>query len=52
MEVVSSFKYFGSDFSKNGGPQNYVKIKFCEGIKTFCAMKIMVRVKSVRLEVK
>ena len=47
MEVVSSFKYFGSCFSGDGGPQEDTKVKVTERLKTSGALKMTLYVKSV-----
>ena len=49
MEVESYFEYLGSSFSKDGGPQEGVKLRVDEGLKTFRAMKIVLK---VRMDVK
>ena len=47
MEVVSSFKYLGSCFSKDEGPHEDVKMTVGEGLKTFGALNMMFTVRSV-----
>ena len=39
MEVESSLKCLGSCFGKDGGPQEDVKMRVCEGRKTFGELK-------------
>ena len=48
----SSFHSLGSCFSKDGGPQEYVKMRLGERLKTFGAMKMMFGVRSGRLGVR
>ena len=43
MEVVSSFKYLGSCFSKDGGAHKDIKMRAGERQKTFAAMKMLYR---------
>ena len=45
MEVESSFEYLGSSLSKDGGPQEDVKLRVDGELKTFRAIKIMVNVR-------
>ena len=52
MEVVSSFKYLGSCFSRGGGVKEDVSMRIGEGMKTFGAMKSMWSCRSVSLNVK
>ena len=52
MDVMSSFGYFRGSFSTDWGPWDDVKIRWCEGLKIFGAMKKMCHVWSVNLDVK
>ena len=41
MEVVKSFKYLGSCFSRDGGVKEDLIMRVSEGMKTIDAMKSM-----------
>ena len=41
MEVVNSFKYLGSGFSRGGGVKEDVSMRVSEGMRTFGVMKNM-----------
>ena len=52
MEVVNTFKYLGSFFSRGGGVKEDMSMRIGEGIKTFGAVKSTWRCRSVTLNEK